>query len=82
MSAHAYIQWTDIPHRPISSSCQRVDDATGAKLIAFEGCPLTGKIDQVGDRLQVEFPFPRNRVLRDELIGWLMHWGISFTVAM
>ena len=80
VTAHAYILWADIPHTPISTCRQCVDDVTGAKLVAFDGYEFTGQLDQVGDRLQVEFSFPRSGDQRDELIGWFMHWDIPFTV--
>ena len=83
MSAHAYIQYADVPQSLIDSSSQRIDSATQAKLIALDGCPLTGQIEVLGDsRIQIEFPFPRAIELRNALVDWLMHWGIHFTVVM
>jgi hypothetical protein len=83
MSAHAYIQYADVPEELTTASSQRVDDVTKAKIIAFPGCPLCGQIEVLGDgRIQVEFPFPRGAELRDVLLDWLVHWGISFTVVM
>lgn len=86
MSAHAYIHYADVPSQLTASSSQRVDSASGAKLISFDGCPLVGQIDARNPaepmRLQVEFPFPRSAELRNALVDWLMHWGIHFTVVM
>jgi hypothetical protein len=81
MSANAYVDWADIPQRLIGSSRQHIDSTTQAKLIAFDGCPFAGQLEQSTDGgLGVEFPFPRNAELRDQLIEWLLHWGIPFTV--
>jgi hypothetical protein len=83
MSAHAYIQYGDVPQALIAASSQRIDSATQAKLISFPDCPLTGQIDVLSDdRIQIEFPWPRASELRRSLDDWLMHWGISFTVVM
>ncbi|MBB5444634.1 MULTISPECIES: phage portal protein [unclassified Paraburkholderia] len=83
MSAHAYIQYADVPQPLIDSSSQRVDSVTLAKLIAFDGCPLTGQIEVLSDnRIQIEFPFPRADELRNSLVAWLMHHGISFAAVM
>lgn len=81
MSAHAYIQWADVPQALISSSRQHVDDVTKAQIVSFDGCPLSGELTQ-GKSLQVEYPFPRNPDLRHSLGDWFMHWGIPFTVVM
>ncbi|NYH21403.1 phage portal protein [Paraburkholderia bryophila] len=83
MSAHAYIQYADIPDSLIASSSQRVDSITKVKLISFDGCPLVGQIEVLEqNRIQVEFAFPRAAELRAALVDWLMHWGIHFTVVM
>jgi len=82
MSAHAYIQYADVPDNLTASSRQHIDDVTKAKMVAFDGCPLVGQLDPVGDRLQVEYPFPRNDDLRNQLVQWFVHWGIHFTVVM
>lgn len=82
MSAYAYIQYADIPEDLISSSRQRVDSVTGAKLISFEGCPLTGQIEQCGDALEIEYPFLRAVEIRESLVSWLVNWGICFRVVM
>jgi hypothetical protein len=83
MSAHAYIQYGDVPQALIGASSQRIDGATQAKLISLPDCPLTGQIDVLSDdRIQIEFPFPRAPELRGALVDWFMHWGIHFTVVM
>jgi hypothetical protein len=81
MSAHAYIQYADVPQPLIESSRQRVDGATKAKLISIEGCPLSGQIDVLSDnRIQIEFPWPRAPELRHALGDWLVYHGIPYTV--
>lgn len=83
VTAYAYIQWQDVPQTLVASCLRHVEDATGANLVAFDGCPLSGRMDETGEGiLQVEFPFPRNMDLRHSLVDWLMHWGICFTVVM
>jgi len=83
MSAHAYIQYADIPSHIVAGSHQRIESESGAKLISLPGCALTGLIEETsGGRLQVEFSFPRSHELRNALIDWLVHWDISFTVVM
>jgi hypothetical protein len=82
MSAHAYIQYADVPDELTASSRQNIDDVTQAKMVAFDGCPLVGQLDPVGDRMQVEYPFPRDANLRTQLVNWFFHWGIHFTVVM
>ncbi|MGF6549328.1 phage portal protein [Paraburkholderia youngii] len=83
MSAHAYIQYADVPDSLAASSKQHFDSATQAKVIAFDGCPLCGQLEVLDDnRIQIEFPFPRGAELRGALVDWLMHWGIHFTVVM
>lgn len=84
MSAHAYIQWADVPQQLIDSSRQHVDSVTGAKVVAFDGCPVCGEIED-GKRLariQVQFPFPRALDIRHALVDWLWYHGIHFTVVM
>ncbi|MPW16925.1 phage portal protein [Paraburkholderia sp. CNPSo 3157] len=87
MSAHAYIQWADVPQALISSSQQHVDGITQAKVVAFDGCPFAGEIEVLeakpfGSAIQIEFAFPRNHGLRNSLIDWFMHHSIPFTVVM
>lgn len=83
MSAHAYIQYADVPDDLIAASHQRIEGCTGAKLISFAGCPLTGQIDALSDgSLQIEFPWLRAPELRHALGDWFMHWGIHYTVVM
>jgi hypothetical protein len=85
MSAHAYIQWADVPTELARTSKQHVDEPTKAQIVALDGCPLCGEIEKIhgrepATRLQVQFPFPRESTLRDALIDWFMHWGIPFAV--
>lgn len=80
MSANAYIDIVDVPLELLGSSSQGVDDVSGAPLINFDGCPLAGQVTAEGR--QVEFPFLREPQLRNDLVAWLMHWGIHFTVVM
>lgn len=82
MSAHAYIQWADVPQTLMDSSHQHVDSITKAKIIAFDGCPLSGQLWEGQAGLQVEYPFPRNAELRHSLVDWLWFHGIHFTVVM
>ena len=87
MSAHAYIQWADVPQELISTSQQHVDGITLAKVVAFDGCPFAGELETLdtkprGSVIQVQFAFPRNRDLRNSLIDWFMHHSIPFTVVM
>ncbi|MGY6256556.1 phage portal protein [Paraburkholderia caledonica] len=83
MSAHAYIQYADIPQPLIDASRQRVDEATQAKLVAFPDCPLTGHIDVLSNgSIQIEFPWPRARELRHALDDWMNYHGINYTVVM
>jgi hypothetical protein len=81
MSAHAYIQWADVPQQLIDTSRQQIDETTHAQIVAFEGCPFSGQLTQ-GKSLQVEYPFPRNPDLRHSLVDWLWYHGIHFTVVM
>jgi len=83
VSAHAYIQWADVPQGLIGSSRQHVDDVTKEKLVSFDGCPFCGQISETSEKaLQVEYPFPRNHDLRNSLVDWFMYHGIHFTVVM
>ncbi|WP_250451185.1 hypothetical protein [Caballeronia sp. ATUFL_M2_KS44] len=77
MTAYAYIETADVPRPLMDNAARRAAD--GDKLIAFIGCPLTG-IQQ--DDGEIQFPFPRAPEIRDELISWLCHWGLSFRVEM
>jgi hypothetical protein len=81
MSAHAYIQWADIPAALIASSGQIIDSDTKAKLVAFDGCPFCGEITENSKKeLQVEYAFPRDHEMRNWLVDWFIHHGISFVV--
>jgi hypothetical protein len=79
VTAHAYVQWSDVPQQLVDSSRQHVD-VTGAQIVAFDDCPLCGEIEAIGARIQIEFSFPRTLELRNALIDWLVHWGIPFAV--
>ncbi len=81
MTAYAYIDFDDVPPQLWSSATQRVDDTSGATLVAFKGCPLVGQFTTRGHS-QVEFPFPRGFELRSSLVSWFMYWGIHFRVLM
>jgi hypothetical protein len=82
MSAYCYIELTDVPLPLIASSVQRAEEVTGAALIGFDGCPLIGRIETHDGKAEVEFPFPRAIVIRNDLVAWLVHWGICFRVVM
>ncbi|MBB5462893.1 phage portal protein [Paraburkholderia sp. Cpub6] len=83
MSAHAYIQYADVPQQLIDSSGQIIDRDTGAKLIAFDGCPQVGELEVLADgRIQIEYSWARNVDLRHSLADWLTYHGIHFTVVM
>lgn len=82
MTAYAYIPWEEIPQSLVASCRKDVEEGTGANLVAFDGCPFSGQMNETSTGLQVEFPFPRFVPLRNALVDWLVHWGISFTVVM
>ena len=80
MSAHAYVQYADVPERLIESACRTVDGETGAALIQFDGYPHSGELVEGANDVQIEFAWPRNPELRHALDDWLTHNGISFVV--
>lgn len=82
MSAHAYIQYADVPEQLLESGQRTVDGATGAALIQFEGYPHSGELIDGPCDLQIEFAWPRDVDLRHVLGDWLTHHGIHFTVVM
>jgi len=88
MSAFAYIEMPDVPAGLREGSMQRKDTESAATLISFEGCPLTGELRTVrsafsdGPVDQVEYPFPRNAQIRNDLVAWFVNHGINFTVVM
>ncbi|MFM0210751.1 phage portal protein [Paraburkholderia sediminicola] len=82
MSAHAYIQYGDVPDELTSFGRQHTDEATGAKLIAFEDCPFSGKLDWTENGLQIEYAWPHSLELRHALSDWFTYHGIHFTVVM
>ncbi|MEM5384155.1 phage portal protein [Paraburkholderia phymatum] len=80
MSAHAYIQYADVPELLMESARRTIDADTGAALIQFDGYQHCGEIVDGPDDLQIEFAWPRNSDLRHALDDWFTHHGISFTV--
>ncbi|WP_296652836.1 phage portal protein [Paraburkholderia sp.] len=80
VSAHAYIQYADVPESLLETARRTVDGESSAALIQFDGYPHSGEIvDGTGD-LQIEFVWPRDPALRHALGDWLTHHGISFVV--
>lgn len=82
MSAHAFIQYADVPERLMTTAARQRDDVTGAHLITFEGYPLCGEIAESDSGLQIVFAWPHNAALRHQLGDWLTHNGLSFVVVM
>jgi hypothetical protein len=81
MSAHAYIQYANVPHSLIDVEPPARRRQRQAKLISIDGCPLVGQIDVLSDkRIQIEFPWPRAPELRHALGDWLVYHGIPYTV--
>jgi hypothetical protein len=81
MSAFAYIEKFDVP-RPLMDTAAHRQEGINS-LIAFIGCPMTACIVMDDDgRQEIQFPFPRSPDLRDQLVAWLCHWGLSFRVEM
>jgi hypothetical protein len=81
MSAHAYIQYADVPERMIESALRHRDTVTGAQLIAFDNCPLSGEISQTSDgNTQIEYAWPNSLNFRHALGDWFTHHGIAFVV--
>lgn len=80
MSAHAYIQYADVPEALLESARRTVDGVTGAALIQFDGYPHCGEIVGGASGEQFEFTWPRDRDLRHTLADWLTTHGIHFTV--
>lgn len=81
MSAYCYIQLSDVPPALMKSICQCVDDVTGGKLVAFDDSPLVGRLDEGDGEIEIEYPFPRDTI-RNDLVSWLVRWGICFRVVM
>ena len=44
MSAHAYIQYADVPEPLLESARRTIDGVTGAALIQFDGYPHSGEL--------------------------------------
>jgi hypothetical protein len=82
MSAHAYIQWADVPQQLMDSGRQHVDSDTKEKIVAFDGCPLKGQLWETKSGFQVEYSFPRDTERRHALVDWFWYHGIHFTVVM
>ncbi|WP_018435337.1 hypothetical protein [Paraburkholderia atlantica] len=82
MSAHAYIQYADIPEQLLESAVRHRDEVNGAQLVALDQCPFSGQITETESGSQIEYPWPHNSGLRHALGDWLTHNGISFTVVM
>lgn len=82
MSAHAYIQYADVPEPLLESARRTIDGVTGAALIQFDGYPHSGELVGGPSDQQIEFAWPRNPELRHTLDDWFTHHGIHFTVVM
>lgn len=83
MSAHAYIQYADVPEQLLDSALRHRDTVTGAHLIAFDNCPFSGEISETSAGVtQIEYAWPHSIELRHALGDWLTHHGIHFTVVM
>lgn len=81
MSAHAYIQWADVPQPIVDSSRQHTEHDGAVKFVAFDGCPLVGQIEQLSDgRIQIEFPWPHVLELRHGLGDWFSYHEINYVV--
>jgi hypothetical protein len=87
MSAYAYVDIADIPPNIMATRSLGNDEATGAVLVAFEGCPVAGVYDETAKLEnaligEIEYPFPREPGSRNALVDWFMYHGIHFTVVM
>ena len=82
MSAHAYIQYADVPEALLESSQRTIDSDTGDALIQFAGYPYCGVLVDGPSDQQVEFAWSRDTDLRHALSDWFTHHGIHFTVVM
>lgn len=85
MSAHAYIQYADVPEQLLESALRHRDTVTGAYLIAFDDCPFSGEITELlgsSGGAQIEYAWPHSLDLRHALGDWFTHHGIHFTVVM
>jgi hypothetical protein len=81
MSAYCYIQLSDVPPDLMKSIRRRVDDVSGESLVAFDDSPLVGLLGEGDEEIEIEYPFPRSTI-RNDLVSWLVHWGICFRVVM
>ncbi|MFD1556017.1 phage portal protein [Paraburkholderia silviterrae] len=83
MTAHAYIQYDDVPEALLETALRHRDTVTGARLIAFDNSPFSGEISETSEGLtQIEFAWPHSVELRHALGDWLTYYGIDFTVVM
>lgn len=86
MSAFAYIRIEDVPLDLRETSVVRIDEITRETLVAFDGCPLVGERGHMRDgslnHVAIEYPFPRNAQIRNDLVSWFVDKGINFTVVM
>lgn len=81
MSAHAYIQYADVPGQLLESALRHRDIVTGAELVAFDNCPFSGEISLTSDGVsQIEYAWPHSLELRHALGDWLTCHGIPFVV--
>ena len=78
MSAHAYIQYDDVPAPLIDTALRHGD---GERYIAFDDCPFSGEISETSDGgTQIEYAWPNSLDLRHALGDWFTHHGIAFVV--
>lgn len=77
MSEFACIELSSVPEPLRAIAASRVDDVSGARMVAFTGCPVIGRETAAGE---IEFSFPRGVELRESLIDWMLYWGIPFRV--
>ncbi|OMW40748.1 hypothetical protein AQ808_30850 [Burkholderia pseudomallei] len=77
VSAYLYFDQGEIAEPVAKMAVRRNEAASGARFIAFPGCPLEGAELEDG---QIEMRFPRSEEIRTVLISWLMYWGIPFRV--
>ena len=82
MSAHAYIQYADVPKGLLESARRTVDCESEAALIQLDGYPHSGEIVDGSNDVQIAFAWPHDIGLRHALGDWLTHHGINFTVVM
>ncbi|MDR5852792.1 hypothetical protein [Caballeronia sp. LZ003] len=74
MSAYTYIEMSSVPRPLLQMAVRQVEGLQS--WISFPGCPFAG-IEEEGE---VQFPYPSNRELREQLVAWLDHWNISYGI--